>query len=180
MEDYQDFDADQLEDELHNDDGDDDDDNLTGSPKKSKLACGNFFSMRGILNMGAVMLLALALVTIFGILPILTFYGAHRATKQLAVNSDGFNLGGINASGQVPLIHNLAGVIDPTTPQSVMSRKGFDGTQYNLVFSDEFNTDGRTFWPGDDPYWEAVDLHYWATGEIFLEGSRSMVTTFRS
>lgn len=31
-----------------------------------------------------------------------------------------------------------------------------------LVFSDEFNTDGRTFYPGDDPYWEAVDLHYWA------------------
>ncbi|KAA1088213.1 hypothetical protein PGTUg99_026290 [Puccinia graminis f. sp. tritici] len=165
MEDYQDFDA-ELEDELHNDDGDDDEDNLTGSPKKSKLACGNLFPMRGILNMGAVMLLALALVTIFGILPILTYYGAHRATKQLAVNSGGFNLGGINASGQVPLIHNLAGVIDPATPQSVMSRKGFDGTQYNLVFSDEFNTDGRTFWPGDDPYWEAVDLHYWATGNL--------------
>jgi hypothetical protein len=31
----------------------------------------------------------------------------------------------------------------------------------HLVFSDEFNTDGRTFYPGDDPYWEAVDLHYW-------------------
>lgn len=30
-----------------------------------------------------------------------------------------------------------------------------------LVFSDEFNVDGRTFYPGDDPYWEAVDLHYW-------------------
>jgi beta-glucan synthesis-associated protein KRE6 len=30
-----------------------------------------------------------------------------------------------------------------------------------LVFSDEFNTDGRSFYPGDDPYWEAVDLHYW-------------------
>jgi len=24
-----------------------------------------------------------------------------------------------------------------------------------LVFSDEFNTDGRSFFPGDDPYWEA-------------------------
>lgn len=32
-----------------------------------------------------------------------------------------------------------------------------------LVFSDEFNQDGRTFYPGDDPYWEAVDLHYWGT-----------------
>ena len=32
-----------------------------------------------------------------------------------------------------------------------------------LVFSDEFNQDGRTFYPGDDPFWEAVDLQYWAT-----------------
>ena len=32
-----------------------------------------------------------------------------------------------------------------------------------LVFSDEFNVDGRTFYPGDDPFWEAVDLHYWGT-----------------
>jgi len=32
-----------------------------------------------------------------------------------------------------------------------------------LVFSDEFNTDGRSFYPGDDPYWEAVDLHYWVS-----------------
>lgn len=54
-----------------------------------------------------------------------------------------------------------------------------------LVFSDEFNTDGRTFYPGgsfpsihssapnfiellfiDDPYWEAVDLYYWSTGDL--------------
>jgi beta-glucanase (GH16 family) len=35
--------------------------------------------------------------------------------------------------------------------------------EWTLVFSDEFNTDGRTFYAGDDPYWEAVDLHYWGT-----------------
>jgi hypothetical protein len=37
------------------------------------------------------------------------------------------------------------------------------GPDLELVFSDEFNTPGRTFWPGDDPYWEAVNLHYWVT-----------------
>lgn len=42
---------------------------------------------------------------------------------------------------------------------------GFDGHPYNLVFSDEFEVAGRTFYPGDDPYWEAVDLHYWGTGD---------------
>ncbi|KAG6880328.1 hypothetical protein C0992_011077 [Termitomyces sp. T32_za158] len=37
-----------------------------------------------------------------------------------------------------------------------------EGTsELQLVFSDEFYVDGRTFYPGDDPYWEAVDLHYW-------------------
>jgi beta-glucanase (GH16 family) len=41
-----------------------------------------------------------------------------------------------------------------------------DGTELQLVFSDEFNNDGRTFYPGDDPYWEAVDLHYWQTGNL--------------
>ena len=40
-----------------------------------------------------------------------------------------------------------------------------------LVFSDEFNRDGRTFYPGDDPYWEAVDLHYW----VFLTASTFIV-----
>lgn len=35
-----------------------------------------------------------------------------------------------------------------------------------LVFSDEFETEGRSFYPGDDPYWEAVDLHNWATNDL--------------
>lgn len=38
-----------------------------------------------------------------------------------------------------------------------------NGEDLVLVFSDEFNKDGRTFYPGDDPFWEAVDLHYWGT-----------------
>ncbi|GAA5935488.1 SKN1/KRE6 family beta-glucan synthesis-associated protein [Sporobolomyces koalae] len=68
-----------------------------------------------------------------------------------------------NSSGQVPSIPGLPGLIDSDTPQSAYTRTGFDGKEMKLVFSDEFNTPGRTFWPGDDPFWEAVDLHYWAT-----------------
>lgn len=65
------------------------------------------------------------------------------------------------------------------------------GETWELVFSDEFNTPGRSFYPGgarrafflssevvmrlrtrtdlfvciplDDPYWESQDLHAWAT-----------------
>jgi beta-glucanase (GH16 family) len=48
--------------------------------------------------------------------------------------------------------------------QSVYTRQGFDGNTWNLVFSDEFNKDGRSFYNGDDPFFEAVDFHYWPTG----------------
>lgn len=48
------------------------------------------------------------------------------------------------------------------TPEEVHIKTSLrDGSAMLLVFSDEFNTDGRTFYPGDDPYWEAEDLHYW-------------------
>ncbi len=57
-------------------------------------------------------------------------------------------------------------MVDPETPREAMTKTGNDGNTYDLVFSDEFNTDGRSFYPGDDPFWEAVDLHYWATGDL--------------
>lgn len=57
-------------------------------------------------------------------------------------------------------------LIDPETPESVMSRKSHDGKKQVLVFSDEFNTDGRTFYDGDDPYFQGVDIWYGATMDL--------------
>ena len=58
-------------------------------------------------------------------------------------------------------------LIDKDTPQEVHTKTSpHDGRQLQLVFSDEFNVDGRTFWPGDDPFWEAVDLWYWYASEL--------------
>ncbi|KAG6863220.1 hypothetical protein C0991_007351 [Blastosporella zonata] len=51
-------------------------------------------------------------------------------------------------------------------PDFTNTRVGYDSFTYDLVFSDEFNISGRTFYPGDDPFWEAVDLWYGATGDI--------------
>lgn len=87
---------------------------------------------------------------------------AHFTSKPLT-NLGGFNLGGINASGQVPVIaSHYFSLIDPDTPKEVWTKNSIeDGTEMNLVFSDEFNVDGRSFYPGDDPYWEAVNLNYW-------------------
>lgn len=59
------------------------------------------------------------------------------------------------------------GLIDLDTPKEAYTKADYvNGKTWELVFSDEFNVDGRTFYPGDDPYWEAVDLHYWGTNDL--------------
>ncbi|KAL0960926.1 hypothetical protein HGRIS_005933 [Hohenbuehelia grisea] len=118
------------------------------------------FSWRGWANVSAIVILVAGLMTLFAGYPIIAFYNRTQLTRA------GFNLGGINGTGQIPELPNLPTLIDADTPASAMTRTGDDGKKYNLVFSDEFNVDGRTFYPGDDPYWEAVDLHYWPTGNL--------------
>ena len=122
----------------------------------------SLFSLRGWINIGALVILLFALLALFTSYPIITWV----RLMQSPLPGDGFNLGGINGSGQVPDLPNMPHLIDPTTPQEVYERKGHDGFDYALVFSDEFNVDGRTFHPGDDPYWEGVNLHYWPTGNL--------------
>lgn len=79
----------------------------------------------------------------------------------------GFNIGGINATGQIPTIAGNFGLIDVDTPKEAFTKTSMDtGEELQLVFSDEFNVEGRSFYPGDDPYWEAVDLHYWGTNNM--------------
>ena len=86
--------------------------------------------------------------------PILTFM--QDTTSSAIAN----NLG-VNSTGQVPVIGNF-GLIDMDTPEDAYTSKSLrDGSEWVLVFSDEFEQEGRSFYPGDDPYWEAVDLHYW-------------------
>lgn len=66
-----------------------------------------------------------------------------------------------------PLLKNLrTGLIDPDTPEKYHTRTSADGSKQVLVFSDEFNTDGRTFYDGDDPFFQAVDIWYGATQDL--------------
>ncbi|KAG6828111.1 hypothetical protein H0H92_009161 [Tricholoma furcatifolium] len=69
---------------------------------------------------------------------------------------------------RVPSMSGNWGLIDLETPESAYTMSAWTegGSDMQLVFSDEFNTDGRTFYPGDDPYWEAVNLHYWETNNL--------------
>ncbi|RPD66978.1 glycoside hydrolase family 16 protein [Lentinus tigrinus ALCF2SS1-6] len=123
---------------------------------------GELFSWRGVTNVGTLLVLIAGLLTLFVGYPVVT-----AVTRKPLSTFGAFNLGGINASGQVPDIPGHRGLIDIHTPQSARKKKAWNtGQDLELVFSDEFNVDGRTFYPGDDPYWEAVDLHYWATNNL--------------
>jgi hypothetical protein len=87
----------------------------------------------------------------------------HFTEKTLSTQG-GFNIGGINATGQIPDMLGNYGLVDKDTPQDAFTIKSYmDDSELVLVFSDEFNRDDRSFYPGDDPFWEAVDMHYWGT-----------------
>lgn len=103
------------------------------------------------MNIGCLIILLICFLTLFLGYPVITYY----TEKSLSANG-AFNLGGINSTGQIPYIENFAMAIDKDTPESAYTRTGFDGEPYNLVFSDEFEKEGRTFFPGDDPFWTGV------------------------
>lgn len=73
------------------------------------------------------------------------------------------------------------GLIDSDTPSDALTKQSYadPSQELQLVFSDEFNVDGRTFYPGDDPYWEAVDLHYWAVRRISIHDVISLTALSR-
>ncbi|CAA7258630.1 unnamed protein product [Cyclocybe aegerita] len=134
-------------------------------PRRDRLSDhgANLFTYRGLTNLGCLILLCVGLLALFAGYPLISHFTSTRPSTL-----GGFNIGGINASGQIPTMAGNWGLIDVDTPQSVYVKPSYhDPTvEMQLVFSDEFNTDGRTFYPGDDPYWEAVDLHYWATNNL--------------
>lgn len=131
-----------------------------------------WLSFRGLFNLGTIFVLLGGLICLFAILPITTQLKADRRAAKQDEDSGGwsYNLGGINATGQIAA--RPREMIDPDTPTDVYRRTGFDGKTWSLKFSDEFNQDGRTFFAGDDPFWEGVDLHYhgkqdWELGHLY-------------
>ena len=95
--------------------------------------------------------------------------------------------------GKISLLKNQrTGLIDPDTPQSAMTKTAVDGTKLQLMvmkfppsshlrfvlsipqFSDEFNTDGRTFYPNDDPFFTGVDLWYGVTRDLEVHYSSNI------
>jgi beta-glucanase (GH16 family) len=98
------------------------------------------------MNIGCLFILLLGVLCLFAGYPIISYY-----TGNSLKTGGAYNLGGINGTGQVPLISNFPTLIDADTPDSAKTRTGFDGNDdWELVFSDEFNKDGRTFFDGGE------------------------------
>ncbi|KAJ7498598.1 beta-glucan synthesis-associated [Mycena latifolia] len=109
------------------------------------------FPWRGLANVGVLLILILALLALFISYPVISFF--HNAPLNCPDRRQ-----------------------HPPTPSDALTRKGFDGESYTLVFSDEFEADGRTFYPGDDPYWEAADLWYGSTQDLEWYDPSQVVT----
>lgn len=152
--------ADDLDDELH-------------APWKkgddNHFAC---CSSRGCVNMITLSLVLLGMLALFAGYPII-YHFLHGSSGKMG----GFNLGGSNGSGQVPDL-NIFSLIDADTPADAQRwLHPLTGDSFHLVFSDEFEQEGRTFWPGDDPFWEAVDIWYGATGDVEWYSPEAVNTT---
>lgn len=118
----------------------------------------------------------LKLTHVFAGYPLLTHFTEKKPNAQ-----GGFNLGGINATGQIADFPGNYGLVDKDTPKEALTMKSYmDEEDLVLVFSDEFNQDDRTFYPGDDPFWEAVDLHYWGTvGSCIVFHEAALLTHYQ-
>ncbi|KAI6097787.1 beta-glucan synthesis-associated [Pisolithus sp. B1] len=117
---------------------------------------------RGLLNVGSLAFLIIGLLCLFVFFPVFRYFEDKSINAAIVGNVL------VNSTGQVPVpesLYTMPHVIDPSTPVDALTRIGFDNFTYDLVFSDEFNKPGRTFWPGDDPYWEAANLWYWTTDD---------------
>ncbi|KAF1962965.1 beta-glucan synthesis-associated [Byssothecium circinans] len=122
------------------------------------------FTKRGAVNLGALVVLMLGLLVVFIGYPVLTFVDKMNVEEKTPCTDNPMCIAG---KENMPLLKNIrTGLIDPTTPKSAMTRKSHDGSTQKLVFSDEFNDAGRTFYEGDDPYFQAVDIWYGATQDL--------------
>lgn len=110
----------------------------------------------------ASLLLLAGFIVVFIFLPILDFTGP--AQRQKTPNQ-------VTASARLSpysykKLSAVRPLIDEDTPESAKTHTSHDGSTWDLVFSDEFNVDGRTFYPGDDQFWEAQNFYYQATQDL--------------
>ncbi|KAF7713508.1 Beta-glucan synthesis-associated protein [Penicillium ucsense] len=106
----------------------------------------DIWNRRGMVNLGGLVLLTVGILVLFIGYPVID--GDYLCLDV----------------GETPLLNNIRrGLIDPDTPKEAMTKMNADGREWKLVFSDEFNMPGRSFYDEDDPFFQAVDLWYGVT-----------------
>ncbi|EDZ72010.1 YGR143Wp-like protein, partial [Saccharomyces cerevisiae AWRI1631] len=118
---------------------------------------------RSFLGLLGILFLFMAGIFIFIVLPAITFSGVVYHHEHVhAANSAGSSSSNTTSKSlteyQYPQLAAIrTTLVDPDTPDSAKTRVAKDGSKWQLVFSDEFNAEGRTFYDGDDQFWTAPD-----------------------
>lgn len=95
---------------------------------------------------------------VFIVLPVLTYSGTGGTWHETYTVLTDYSYP-ISAAIRTSLV-------DPDTPLEHLYKTNQAGENWTLVFSDEFNAEGRTFYNKDDQFFEAVDLNYAATNDL--------------
>ncbi|KAF7863199.1 hypothetical protein EAF04_007282 [Stromatinia cepivora] len=159
---------------LYDDEIEDDDDlhmPHENDDRNFKPTWHEWLERRSLINAIGGVFMVIGLLCVFILLPVLTF-----ATRVWSTGKGGSGSGYVDYgpawahvnNNTYPLLKNVrTTLIDPDTPQIARTRKStFNGETLNLVFSDEFNNNNRTFYPGDDPFWTAPNIWYGATQDM--------------
>lgn len=146
------------------------DDDIQLRPKFS-----DYFARRQLCSLFGMILMVIGLMCLFVVMPILSYSGTalydypYDTPLDQMEHDDYIDTSAwtyVN-SRKYPLLRNIrTGLIDPDTPKSAMTRRSINGEDLQLVFSDEFNTPNRTFYPGDDPFWTGANLWYGGTQDL--------------
>lgn len=115
---------------------------------------------RGWLALAGLVCLGIGAILLFIVLPVLTYSGLteRKATTEVVEHLSDYEYGILSAI--------RTDLVDPDTPRDAQHHKSKDGDSWDLVFSDEFNKEGRTFYEGDDQFWTAMDFWYSSTMDL--------------
>lgn len=120
-----------------------------------------------------IIILLLGAIALFVAWPVITHeaYDRHGHTSKSKPRPKTFNPIHYNPDNLTNYVYpQLSAIrtslIDPDTPKDAYKTTAKDGSSWELVFSDEFNAEGRTFYDGDDQFWTAPDLWYGVTKDL--------------
>jgi Beta-glucan synthesis-associated protein SKN1/KRE6/Sbg1 len=73
----------------------------------------------------------------------------------------------------MPMISSFSGWVDPDSPAEFRTMASYtDGKIYDLIMSDEFNREGRSFKDGDDPTWTGMKRLHLHADAFYIEFHR--------